>query len=82
MFYTLFNYNNRNNTPLSNEKIRQAVSRFMAEKGDEERDAERNANNVTMYTFFHQFPVMTNTQGDIANVTKRRRVIRTFWKKR
>ena len=46
----------------------------MEETEDEERDAIRNANNVTMYTLFHQPPVQTNTQRDIANMTNERRI--------
>ena len=68
MLETLVDYNDRNNAPLSNEKIWQAFSKVMAETEDEERDAKCNANNVTMDTLFHQSPVTTNTQGDIANV--------------
>ena len=59
---TLADYNDSNNAPLSNEKLRQAVSTSMAETEDEERDAKRNANNVTMENFFHQYPITTNTQ--------------------
>ena len=46
----------------------------MAETEEEERDAKRNANNMTMDTFFHWSPVTTNTQGEIANVTNERRI--------
>ena len=46
----------------------------MAETEQEERDAERNANNVTMDNFCHQPPVTTNTQGEIANVTNERKI--------
>ena len=69
MLETLVDYNDRNNSPLSNEKIQQAVSRVMAETEEEERDAERDFNNVTIDTFFNQYPVTNNTQGDIATVT-------------
>ena len=56
---TLFNYNNRNNGPFSNEKIQQAVSRVIAETEEVERDAERIANNVTMDTIspLHHFTI-------------------------
>ena len=47
----LVDYNDRNNAPLSNEKIRQSVSRVMADMEQEERDAKLNANNVTIDTF-------------------------------
>ena len=52
MLETLVNYNDCNNAPFSNEKIRQAVSRVVAETEEEECDAERNANNLTMDTFY------------------------------
>ena len=71
---TLVDYNDRNNAPLSNENIRQSVSRVMAETEEEERDARRNSNNVTMYTFFNQSPVPINTQRKNANVTNERRI--------
>ena len=50
MLETLVNHNDRNNGPLYIEKIQQAFSRVMAETEDEERDAESNANHVTMDT--------------------------------
>ena len=50
MLETLFNYNDRNNGPLSTKSFQQAVSRFMAEMEEEEHDGKRNANNVTMDT--------------------------------
>ena len=69
MLETLVDYNDSKNAPLSNGKLRQEFSKIMVETEEEERDAEYNANNVTMDNFFHQSPVTTNTQGDIANVT-------------
>ena len=74
MVETLVDYNDHKNSPLSNEKIQQAVSKVMAETEDEKRDAECNTNNVTMDTLFQQYPVTTNTQEDIANVTNERRI--------
>ena len=50
MLEKLDNYNDRNNGPFSNGKIKQAISRVMVETEEEERDAERNANHVTMDT--------------------------------
>ena len=46
----------------------------MAETEEEERDAERNANNVTMHTLCHHPPVTTNTQGEIENVTNKKQI--------
>ena len=46
----------------------------MAEREEEECDAKRNANNVTMVTLYHNSPVTTNTQGEIANVTNERQI--------
>ena len=74
MLETGVDYNDRNNVPFSNEKLIQAVSKVMAETEEEERDAKRNANNVTMDTFCHQSPVTTNTQGKIANVKNERQI--------
>ena len=74
MLETLVYYNDRNNEPLSNEKLRRAVSEFMAETEEEERDAEWNANYLTMDTFLCQSPVITNTQGEISNVRNERRI--------
>ena len=48
---TLIDHNDRQNLPLSNEKLRQSVSTVMVETEEEERDAKRNANNVTIDTF-------------------------------
>ena len=44
----------------------------MAETEEEERDAKRNSNNVTMDTFI-QSPVMTNMLINIPNVPIERR---------
>ena len=41
----------------------------MAKMEGEERDANRNANNVSMDNLFHRSPATTNTQGKITNVT-------------
>ena len=64
---TLIDHKDRQNLPLSNEKLRQSVSTVMVETEEEERDAERNSNNVTMDTFIHS-PITTNTPMKIANV--------------
>ena len=61
MLETLVDCNDCNNVPFSNTKLRQAVNKVMAEMKKKERDAKRNANNVTMDTLFHQSPVTTNT---------------------
>ena len=74
MFETLVDYNDRKNVPFSNKKLRQAVSKVIAEMEEEALNAKRNANNVTMDTFFHRSPITTNTQGDIANVTNEERI--------
>ena len=46
----------------------------MAETEEEERDAKRNTNNMTMDTLCHWYPVITNTQGKITNVTNARSI--------
>ena len=48
---------------------------------EEERDAKRNANNVTMDNSICQSPVTTNTQGDIAKMTNERRIVWTLRQK-
>ena len=63
MFETLVGYNNCNNAPFSNEKLRQVVSKAMAETEEEERDAKCNANNVTINNLCNHPPATTNTQG-------------------
>ena len=70
MLETLVDHNDRKHAPLSNRKIRQAVSKVMSEKEEDERDSERNANNVTMDIFFHQPPITANTQGEICKHDK------------
>ena len=74
MLETRVDYNGSNNAPFSNEKLRKSVSKVMAETEEKECDSKRNSNNVTMDTFFHQSPVMTNTQRKIANVTNDRQI--------
>ena len=68
MLEIIVDYNDRNNAPLSNEKLQQEINRAIIETRKEERNTERNANNVTMDNFCYQYPVTTNTQGEIANV--------------
>ena len=70
---TLVAYNDHHNAPMSNDKIRQAISTVMSETEEGKNDAKRNANNMTMDTFY-QSPVTNNTQGKIANVPNERQV--------
>ena len=74
MLETIVDYNDHNNSPLSNEKLRKSVSKFMAETEEEEREPKRNANNVNMDTLFHQSSVTINTQRNNANVANERRI--------
>ena len=69
---TLIEHNDCHNVPLSNENIRQSGSKVMSETEEEERDAEHNANNVTMDTFYES-PLTTNTLRKIENVPIERR---------
>ena len=68
MLETLVDYNDCNNSQLSREKPQQAVSKFIEETEEEERDTKHNVNNVTMDSFCCQSLVTTNTQGEIVNV--------------
>ena len=70
---TVVDYNDHHNAPLSNEKLQQAISKFVSETEEEEQDVKHNANNVTMDNF-SQSPVTTNTQGKITNVPNERRI--------
>ena len=74
MLETLVYYIDRNNASLSNANIWQAVSKFIAETEEEECDAECNANNLTMDTFFNHSPVTINTQRKNAKVTNKRKI--------
>ena len=71
MLETLIDHYYRHNAPFSSEKLQRAASRVMAETEEEECDAKRNANNVTMDNFL-QSPVTINTQKKDANVTNER----------
>ena len=51
MLEALVYYNDHHNAPLSNENLRKAVSKFMAETEEEERKIILDADNVTMDTF-------------------------------
>ena len=46
----------------------------MTETEEEECDAKRNANNVTMDTLFNHPPVTINTQRKNANIKNERRI--------
>ena len=74
MMETIVYYNDHNNAPLSNEKLWKEVSRVMAETEEEELDAKRNVNNVTMDNLFHWSSATTNTKGEIKNVTNERQI--------
>ena len=67
----LVNHNDRHNSPLSNEKLRQEVIEVIAETEEEERNAQNNANNVTMDTFC-QSPITINTQRKNEKVSNER----------
>ena len=56
MLEALVDYNDCNNAPFFNENLQQSISKVIAETKEEERDARRNANNVTTDNFFHQPP--------------------------
>ena len=73
MLDSLLNHNDCHGTPLSSKKIQGAVSRFIAETEEEEKDAERNIKNVSMDTLF-QSPVTINTQRKNENVTNERQI--------
>ena len=68
---TLTDYNDHHNATFSNGKLGQEISTVMEETEEEECEAKRHANNMTMDTFC-QSPVMTNIQGNIANVPNER----------
>ena len=57
MYKTLTDYNDRNNTILSNAKIREAIRKVI------EEESTVDSNNVTADTFIHA----TNTQRDNTN---------------
>ena len=52
MLENIVNHNDLNNALMSNEKLRQAVSKFMVETEGEESKARYNSKNVTLNTFY------------------------------
>ena len=52
---------------MSNENIRQAIRKFIAEEEADDRNKNLDAHNVTVDTFY-QTPVTTNTQGENGNL--------------
>ena len=66
MLETIVDYNDHHSAPLSNEKLRQAISTVMEETEEVKRNIISDDNDVTMDTFC-QSPVTTNTQGENAN---------------
>ena len=73
MLETLVNDNDRQNSPYSNDNLRRAVSKFMAETEEEERNAKDNAKNVTIDTLC-QSPLTINTQRKNSNVANESRI--------
>ena len=70
---TLVNHNDCHNAPLSNDKLRQAVSKVMEEIEEEVLNAKNNARDVTIDTFCHSYGT-TNTQRENTNVTNERQI--------
>ena len=70
---TLIDHNDHRNVPFSNNKLQQAFSIVMVETEEEECDAERKANNVTMDTFIQSL-VTTNKPRKKGNVANERRI--------
>ena len=70
---TVIVYNDHHNAPFSNEKLQHEISTVTAGTEEEECEAKHNANNVTIDTFC-QYPVTTNTQGNIENVPNERQI--------
>ena len=66
MLETLVYYNDRNNVPFSNEKLRQAIITVVVEMEENKRNIISDANNVTIDSLC-QSPITTNTQGDNVN---------------
>ena len=66
----LLEHNNHHGPQFSSKNLQEAVIRVME---DEEKDAERNVNNVTTDNFF-QYPVTINVQNKDANVTYDRKI--------
>ena len=70
---SLLDHNDCHITPLSSKKLRKAIIRVIAETEEEEKDPERNVNNVNMDTFV-QSPFTINRQRKDANVSNERRI--------
>ena len=66
IYETLVDYNDRNNAPFSNEKIKQEMCKVMADEEAYARNIISDAHNVTVDTLC-QTPVTPNTQGDNEN---------------
>ena len=56
IYENLVDYNDRNDAPLSNDDVLQAIHKVIAEE-------EADAHNITVDTF-SQTPVTPNTQGE------------------
>ena len=70
---SVIEHNDHQNVALSNDNLRQAIIKVVAETEDEDFEAKRNANNATMGNL-SQSPVTTNTQGNIENVPNERQI--------
>ena len=51
MYETLVDYNKRNDAPFSNEKIRKAIRKVMADEEADSCNITSDAHNVTVYNF-------------------------------
>ena len=69
----MIEHNDRSKTPLSKEKLWQAINTTVAETEDKERDAKSNANNMTMDTLI-QPPIRTNTPREKIDIANERRI--------
>ena len=63
IYETLVDYNDLNDATFSNEKIWQAIHKYIAEEESDSHNITLDAHNVTMDTF-SQTPVTPNTQRE------------------
>ena len=64
MYESLIDYNDRNDAPLSNKNIREAMHKFIAEEESDVYNITPGAHNVTVDTFSQK----SDTQRENANV--------------
>ena len=70
LFRTIIDWNNRNDVPFSNEKIKYEIHRFIAEEEADAQNITSDAHNVTVYNFSQAYKTQRENENTILTSEK------------